>query len=152
MKSTMRILSGLLVTLATSSPLSARDAPTPVADNPPTVDIAEGVSRTGSLNFSIDNSIPDAMSKSVSVTISPETGASVSGVADVIGFPSIDSGSWGNIDWKVDGSSVTGVLSNRDGTVEGVFEGTISPTGVSGKVTHRDGRVGLWSWKGPPPK
>jgi hypothetical protein len=75
----------------------------------------------------------------------------VTGVADVIGFPLIDSGPWGDVDWKVSGSTVTGVVRDRDGEVEGTFEGTMTPTGVSGKFTHRDGRVGLWSWEGPLP-
>jgi hypothetical protein len=75
----------------------------------------------------------------------------VSGAADVVGFPIIDSGQWGDVDWKVNGTQVTGTVKNEKGEVEGTFDGTLTATGVSGKFTHVDGRVGLWSWDGPPP-
>src|SRR4030095_6253667 len=42
-------------------------------------------------------------------------------------------------------------LFGGDGSVEGTFEGTLTATGMSGKLTHVDGRTGLWSWEGPPP-
>jgi hypothetical protein len=78
-------------------------------------------------------------------------GKGASGSVDVVGFPSIEGGAWGDVAWQVDGSSVTGKLLGKDGQLLGHFEGTMSATGVSGKFTHADGRVGLWSWDGPPP-
>ena len=90
--------------------------------------------------------------KHVTVNIRRDGSAeSGSGAADVVGFPIIDSGQWGDADWKVNGSQVTGTVKNEKGEVEGTFDGTITATGVSGKFTHVDGRVGLWSWDGPLP-
>jgi len=108
--------------------------------------------RAGELDLSVDNSVPEAWLKSMAVTLYPEQGGRVDGTADVLGFPSLNSGSWGKMEWKVSGSDVTGTLYKRDGTIEGTFEGRLSRTGLSGKFVHADGRVGMWSWKGPPPQ
>lgn len=94
----------------------------------------------------------DDSAKRLAVNIHPNGSArAMSGAVDVAGFHQIDSGQWGDVDWKVNGSQVTGTVRNRDGSVEGTFEGTITATGMSGKLTHVDGRTGLWSWNGPPP-
>jgi hypothetical protein len=94
----------------------------------------------------------DESAKRLAVNVHPGGAAQgVSGAADVVGFPIIRGGSWGDVDWKVDGSRITGTLKTKEGSIEGTFDGTISATGVSGKFTHVDGRVGLWSWDGPPP-
>jgi hypothetical protein len=90
--------------------------------------------------------------KRVAVTVPPKgSQQTVSGSADVIGFPFIQSTSVSDIDWKVDGSNVTGTITGKSGSVLGSFEGTITATGMGGKFTHVDGRVGLWSWDGPIP-
>lgn len=94
----------------------------------------------------------DSVTKRVGVTVQTDgRGNSVSGAADVIGFPFIENGAWSDVDWSVNGAQVTGIVKRKNGTVEGSFEGTVTATGVSGKFTHSDGRVGLWSWDGPPP-
>jgi hypothetical protein len=108
---------------------------------------------TGSGQLSLDVQGAAAESnKAVNVTVAPTNGGeSRAGSAAVVGFPEIQSGEWAATDWKVNGTQITGTVKNRDGTTEGTFEGTITATGVSGKFTHVDGRVGLWSWDGPPP-
>lgn len=94
----------------------------------------------------------DESAKRLAVNVHPNGSAqALSGNVDVAGFPQIDGGHWGDVDWKVNGSQVTGTVRNSDGSVEGTFEGTITATGMSGKLTHVDGRTGLWSWNGPPP-
>jgi hypothetical protein len=103
----------------------------------------------GALTLGVQDSAGES-SKRLQVSVQRD-GKTVSGSADIVGFPLIDSGPWGDVDWKVSGSAVTGVVRTRSGEVEGTFEGTMTPTGVSGKFTHRDGRLGLWSWDGPPP-
>jgi hypothetical protein len=85
------------------------------------------------------------------VTVTPRTGRATKGRADVVGFPLALDGNWGEVEWNVSDSSMTGTLKMEDGTEVGRFEGTVTKTGVSGKFTHRDGRVGLWSWEGPAP-
>jgi hypothetical protein len=104
----------------------------------------------GALTLGVQDSAGES-SKRLEVSVQRD-GKTVSGSADIVGFPLIDSGPWGDVDWEVSGSTVTGVVRARDGEVEGTFEGTMTPTGVSGKFTHRDGRVGLWSWDGPLPE
>jgi hypothetical protein len=103
------------------------------------------------LNLAVQSGSTDD-AKHVAVTL-PAAGAApgVSGTADVIGFPFIQSSSISDIDWKVDGSTVTGTITAKSGSRLGSFEGTITATGMSGKFTHVDGRVGLWSWDGPIP-
>jgi hypothetical protein len=107
-------------------------------------------SETGTLMLGVESAL-DASSKRLNVNVHPSGKATVSGGADVVGFPIIDSGQWGDVNWTVNGAQVTGTVRNRSGEVEGMFDGTITATGVSGKFTHVDGRVGLWSWDGPPP-
>lgn len=86
------------------------------------------------------------------VTVTPRGGGrATQGSADVVGFSQVDAGGAGEVEWSVSGSSVTGTLTTEGGTEVGKFEGTLTRTGVSGMFTHRDGRVGLWSWAGPPP-
>lgn len=111
-------------------------------------DTAEPVQK-GTLGLGIRS--PSAESaKQLSVNI--DRGRAVTaGVGTIVGFPMIQSGQWGDIDWKMNGAQVIGTVKNRDGATEGTFEGTLTATGVSGKFTHVDGRVGLWSWNGPPP-
>ena len=106
--------------------------------------------KTGALALGVADSSGES-SEEVQVSVQSD-GAPVSGSADVVGFPIIHGGQWGDIDWKVSGSTVTGIVRTSDGQVEGTYEGTITPTGVSGTFTHSDGRVGLWSWNGPPPQ
>lgn len=90
--------------------------------------------------------------KQLSVNVARDSAVTAAeGTADVVGFPMIQNGQWGDIDWKVNGTQIIGTVKSRDGTTEGTFEGTVTATGVSGKFTHVDGRVGLWSWNGPPP-
>jgi hypothetical protein len=112
---------------------------------------AATVTNNGALTLRAQDSAAES-TKRLQVNIGGSDGRDpVTGVADIVGFPLIDSGPWGDVDWKVSGSAVTGVVRTRSGEVEGTFEGTMTPTGVSGKFTHRDGRVGLWSWGGPLP-
>jgi hypothetical protein len=112
--------------------------------------VAASAPRTGGLTMDVQGGA-ELSAKQVGISVQPGGQAAVSGVADVIGFPFIQNGPWADVDWKVDGSQISGVLKRKDGKVEGTFEGTITATGVSGKFTHSDGRVGLWSWDGPPP-
>lgn len=107
--------------------------------------------RTGELTMNVQGE-PASSAKQVGVTVQPAGQPAVSGVADVVGFPFIQNGAWSDTEWKVDGTKVTGTVKRKDGTVEGTFDGTITATGVSGSFTHTDGRVGLWSWDGPPPQ
>lgn len=94
----------------------------------------------------------DEATKRLEVNVHRDGGAqAMTGTVDVAGFPQIDGGQWGDVDWNVNGSQVTGTVRNRDGSVVGTFAGTVTATGMSGTVTHADGRTGLWSWAGPPP-
>lgn len=90
--------------------------------------------------------------KHLAVAVEPDgQRPAVTGAVDVVGFPFIENGAWSDVDWEVNGSQITGTLKRKNGAVEGTFDGTITTTGVSGKFTHVDGRVGLWSWDGPSP-
>lgn len=109
-----------------------------------------GLTNRGALVMDVQATAVEAALRAA-VSLQPNGQPSVSGVADVIGFPFIESGTIGDIDWKVDGSQVAGSLTGKDGKTLGTFEGTTTPTGLSGKFTHVDGRVGLWSWNGPAP-
>lgn len=114
--------------------------------------VASEVAGTGSVTLDVQGTTTES-GKQVGVSVDPKDGgASAAGNAAVIGFPMIQNGQWADTDWKVDGSRITGTVKNRDGRIEGTFDGTITATGVSGKFTHVDGRVGLWSWDGPPPR
>lgn len=104
----------------------------------------------GTLSVAVQSTEAES-AKQLSVNVARDSADAANGTADVVGFPMIQNGQWGDIDWKVNGSQVVGIVKNRDGTTEGTFEGTVTATGVSGKFTHVDGRVGLWSWNGPPP-
>jgi len=147
----MIVLSALIAGINVSSWTSAQDMSARVEGKSPAVS-APAASRTGAIDLSVENSVPDAWMKSMAITLYPEQGARVDGTADVLGFPNLNSGSWGRMDWKVSGSNVTGTLYKTDGTIEGTFDGRLSRTGLSGKFVHADGRVGMWSWKGPPPR
>ena len=145
------MIEAIVVLIGCCSSVSAQDvslsrnADVPVV-GPPVASRAEVV------DVRVDNSVPEAWLKSMAVTLHPEQGARVDGTADVLGFPNLNSGSWGRMEWKVSGPNVSGTLYRKDGTKEGTFEGRLSRTGLSGKFVHADGRVGMWSWKGPPPR
>jgi hypothetical protein len=142
MNKVVSIAGVLAVVLAFGSALGAQEESVDSA--------ATKLENKGALTLGVQDSAGES-SKRLQVSVQRD-GKTVSGSADIVGFPLIDSGPWGDVDWKVSGSAVTGIVRARDGEVEGTFEGTITPSGVSGKFTHRDGRVGLWSWDGPLPE
>lgn len=82
---------------------------------------------------------------------SADTAQIVSGTAEIHGFPFIKDVSENDIDWKVDGTAVSGTITGKDGRLLGSFQGTINTSGMTGTFTHVDGRVGQWSWDGPAP-
>jgi hypothetical protein len=77
----------------------------------------------------------DASSKRLNVNVHPSGKATVSGGADVVGFPIIDSGQWGDVNWTVNGAQVTGTVRNRSGEVEGMFDGTTTGAVVKCRET-----------------
>lgn len=143
---TVQLAGGLLAAFLVFPPLlRAQDADTAQP-------VVSDSTQKGTLTLGVQGNAAGESTKQVSVNVSPkEGGPSAVGNADVVGFPVIQNGQWADTDWKVNGSQITGTVKNRDGTTEGTFEGTLTATGVSGKFTHVDGRVGLWSWSGPPP-
>jgi hypothetical protein len=95
---------------------------------------------------------PDGTGHRLHITLtSLDKPGATSGTASVVGFPVVLSGSFGDIDWQIDGDTVTGRLEDRGDGSAGTFRGTITQTGVSGTFTSADGRTGLWSWDGPLP-
>lgn len=108
-------------------------------------------SKTGEVTLHVQPVAEDGAKRVVVSAASNGSIAGVLGTADVIGFPFMQGAAVGDIDWRVDGSKVSGSITGKDGVVLGNFEGTITATGMSGKFTHVDGRVGLWSWNGPIP-
>jgi hypothetical protein len=58
----------------------------------------------------------------------------------------------GNVEGKIDGQSVSGMISDDEGNALVRFEGTLTATGMAGKYTDRTGEVGAWVWDGPPPQ
>jgi hypothetical protein len=58
----------------------------------------------------------------------------------------------GNVEGKIDGQTVSGMISDDEGNALVRFEGTLTATGMAGKYTDRTGEVGAWVWDGPPPQ
>jgi hypothetical protein len=87
------------------------------------------------------------------VTVTPPgTTRATKGTAEIFGFPIAPVSDRAAVEWRVSGAKVTGRVDDADGAQLGTFEGTLTKTGVSGKFTYRDGRVGLWSWMGKRPR
>lgn len=143
----MMIQSGTIARCAVASMLIAVQAH---AEQVSATSAAQLTADTQALTISNQGSEGGGHRLSITLTSLDNAGAT-SGTANVVGFPVVLSGSFGDIDWHVDGASVTGSLKNVEGAVEGTFLGTITATGVSGTFTTGDGRTGLWSWDGPLP-
>jgi hypothetical protein len=52
--------------------------------------------------------------------------------------------SHGNISGKLSGNTVSGIVTDKNGTQLATFTGTASTTGMSGSYTTADGDVGSW--------
>jgi hypothetical protein len=143
LRNSVFLASGLNLTAAVFAALvGAQDAPTPES--------LDGSSGRSSLGLSVEGD--QGAAKSVVVNLAADGGGNtITGSATVVGFPTILDGSFGLVDWRVDGSTVSGKLIDPSGQEAGTFNGTVTPTGVSGQYTTADGRTGLWSWDGPVP-
>jgi hypothetical protein len=53
--------------------------------------------------------------------------------------------SHGNISGKLDGNTVSGIVTDKNGTQLATFTGTASTSGMSGSYTTADGDVGSWT-------